>query len=164
MLAAKPYPVILQIAALLLAIAICFAVAGLGAAATDTSLDTWYRTLEKPSWHPPDWVFGPVWTVLYVMMAVSAWLVWRANHERKWIALSLFGVQLLLNLAWSGVFFGLQQPDMAFAEILVLWTAIAGTIAAFWQQARVAAVLLVPYLAWVTFASALNFAIWQLNA
>jgi translocator protein len=144
---------------------VCFAAAGIGTWWTNSSLDTWYRTLEKPSWNPPDAVFGPVWTTLYVMMAVSAWLVWSRGAPPSapvvWIP---FGTQLALNTAWSGIFFGLRQTGWAFAEILWLWLAIAATIAAFRLRSRVAGWLLVPYLAWVTFAAVLNVAIWRLNA
>ena len=124
----------------------------------------WYDSLNKPSWNPPGWVFGPVWSALYTMMAVAAWMVWHQGgyqHQRK--PLTWFVIQLALNAAWSPLFFGAHRPDMAFAEILLLWTAIAGTIRAFYPVNRMAAVLLIPYLAWVTFASILNFTLWRLN-
>jgi translocator protein len=152
-----------QILALVGFLVACFAVAGLGAAWTASSLDAWYPALNKPSWNPPNWIFGPVWSLLYLMMATSAWLVWRVDDPSKWRALGLFAVQLLLNLAWSGIFFGLRQPGLAFGEILLLWAAIAATIWSFRRYSGWAAALLVPYLAWVTFASILNFAIWRLN-
>jgi benzodiazapine receptor len=124
----------------------------------------WYLALNKPSWHPPSWVFGPVWSTLYVMMAVSAWLIWRrggfAGQRRP---LTIFLVQLVLNAAWSPLFFGLKRPDIAFAEILLLWLAIAATIHAFWRVHRPAAWLLVPYIAWVSFAAFLNGTLWRLN-
>lgn len=124
----------------------------------------WYASLNKPSWNPPTWVFGPVWSTLYAMMAVSAWLVWRqGGFARQSRVLGLFLLQLALNAAWSPLFFGLQRPAVAFAEIIVLWLAIAGTIVAFWRVQRIAAGLLVPYLAWVSFAAFLNWTLWRLN-
>ncbi|MCX8090813.1 MAG: tryptophan-rich sensory protein [Verrucomicrobiae bacterium] len=124
----------------------------------------WYASLQKPSWTPPPWVFGPVWTVLYTMMAVAAWLVWRQGGfaaQRR--PLGLFVIQLALNASWTPLFFGLRRPDLAFAEIVLLWVAIAATLAAFRRVSVTAAWLLVPYLAWVSFAAALNFALWRLN-
>jgi tryptophan-rich sensory protein len=145
-------------------VAACFLAAGIGSWLTVPNVGDWYRQLSKPSWTPPDWVFGPVWTVLYLMMAVAAWLVWQ---KHGWsgapIALGLFAGQLLLNVAWSGVFFGLRQPGAAFAELVVLWLAILATIIAFWQKQTAAGLIMLPYGLWVTFAGALNFAIWQLN-
>jgi tryptophan-rich sensory protein len=126
----------------------------------------WYASLAKPDWTPPTWVFGPAWTILYAMMALAAWRLWRRRHTRpreSRRALALFAVQLALNLAWTPVFFGMQRPDLALAVILLLWAAIAATIVAAWRACRTAAALLVPYLAWVTFATALNMAIWRLN-
>ena len=125
----------------------------------------WYAALRKPAWNPPNWIFGPVWSVLYIMMAVSAWLVWRRGGFRSNSRpLAFFQIQLLLNAVWSWLFFGLQHPALAFAEILLLWLAIVGTILAFVRVHRLAAWLLSPYLAWVTFATALNFILWRLNA
>lgn len=124
----------------------------------------WYARLAKPSWTPPSWLFGPVWTLLYVLMAVAAWLVWKdRGFAGARVALVLYGVQLALNAAWSWLFFGLQRPGLAFAEILVLWIAILATLIAFWRHRALAGALLVPYLAWVSFATALNLAIWRLN-
>lgn len=139
-------------------LALVFAVAGLGA---QFGPDEWFAALQKPSWNPPNWVFAPVWTTLYAMMAVAAWLVWRTGARAP---LAWWLVQLALNAAWSWLFFGLHRPDLAFADILVLWLAIAATIVAFAPVSRTAALLLVPYLAWVTFATALNGAIWRLDA
>jgi tryptophan-rich sensory protein len=124
----------------------------------------WYATLKKPAWNPPGWVFGPVWTALYTMMAVAAWLVWqRGGFASQRRPLTLFLAQLALNAAWTPLFFGLRLPGLAFAEIMVLWLAIAATLTSFRGVSRPAAWLLVPYLAWVTFAAALNFALWRLN-
>jgi tryptophan-rich sensory protein len=126
----------------------------------------WYASLAKPEWTPPPWVFGPAWTILYAMMAVAAWRLWRRRHARPHEsrrALALFTVQLALNLAWTPVFFGMQRPDLALVVIIALWLAIVATIMAAWKACKTAAALLMPYLAWVTFATALNMAIWRLN-
>ena len=124
----------------------------------------WYAGLQKPSWNPPNWIFGPVWTALYTTMAIAAWLVWkRGGFGGQRVALSLFLAQLLFNLLWSPLFFGLRHPALAFVDIVLLWLALLGTVAAFWKVRPLAGALLVPYLAWVTFASALNFALWRLN-
>jgi benzodiazapine receptor len=139
----------------------CFGAAALGGLATGPSVRDWYPTIVKPSWTPPSWLFGPVWTLLYAMMGVAGWLVWRRVGWSG--ALMWFAAQLLLNATWSPVFFGLHQLGWAFVNIVLLWVAIAGTTVAFWRVSPVAGWLLVPYLAWVTFASALNFAIWRLN-
>lgn len=125
----------------------------------------WYAQLDKPPWNPPGWVFGPVWTVLYVLMGIAAWLVWK---ERGFagapIALGLFLLQLLLNVAWTGIFFGLEEPGLAFGEILVLWALILATLIAFWRVRPAAGALLVPYVAWVSFAAVLNYTLWRMNA
>lgn len=143
---------------------VCFGTAGIGAAVTAGPVREWYPTIRKPSWNPPDWVFGPVWTTLFAMMAVAAWLVWyRAGFIRARWAFALFGVQLVLNASWSGLFFALHRPDLAFVEIVFLWLAIAATVVAFCRFSQLAAGLLVPYWLWVTFAAALNGTIWSLN-
>ncbi len=143
---------------------VCFAASALGALATVPQIDGWYRTLEKPSWNPPDFVFGPVWTVLYATMAIAAWLVWKQKgFVDARVPLTLFAVQLVLNVAWSWVFFGAHQLGWAFVEIVLLWSAIVATTAAFFRRSRVAGWLLVPYLVWVGFAAVLNFTIWRLN-
>jgi tryptophan-rich sensory protein len=146
-------------------LALCFAAAGLGGLATSRGLAGWYPSLRKPSWTPPDRVFGPVWTALYASMAVAAWLVWRARGlAGARVPLGLFALQLGLNVAWSVLFFALRSPGLAFGEVVLLWWAILATLLAFGRSSRAAAALMVPYLLWVTFASALNFAIWRLNA
>ncbi len=150
-----------DILGLIVSLAVCFAAAGIGGWLTSRSLETWYPTLVKPSWNPPDWVFGPVWTALYAMMAVAAWLVWR-RRAGSW-PLLLFGMQLALNVVWSGLFFACQSPGAAAVEVWVLWGAIIATLIAFWRFSRVAGALLVPYLLWVSFAAVLNFALWKLN-
>lgn len=147
-------------------IVVCFAAAGGGSLATtpQTVSGGWYGTLDKPFFTPPASVFGPVWTVLYLSMAVSAWLVWRREgFSGAQAAMALFSAQLVLNLLWSVIFFGLEAPGLALVEIEALWTAILLTILAFSKISRPAGWLLVPYLAWVTFATALNAGIWWLN-
>lgn len=140
---------------------LCFAAAGTGAF---VSTGDWYASLQKPSWNPPAWVFGPAWTLLYILMAVAAWLIWReGGWKTQGRALSLFVVQLALNALWTPLFFGLHRPDLAFFEIILLWLAITATLGAFWRVKRAAGLLLVPYLAWVSFATALNFTIWRMN-
>ena len=144
---------------------VCLAAGGLGAIATTPEIAGWYQTLEKPSWNPPAGVFGPVWTTLYLMMGVAAWSVWRpAGLKAAARPLTIFGVQLGLNVAWSWIFFGLHQPGWAFVEIVILWLAIVATTVAFFRRTPVAGWLLVPYLAWVSFAGVLNFTIWRLNS
>ncbi|MCA9174760.1 MAG: tryptophan-rich sensory protein [Planctomycetales bacterium] len=146
-------------------IVLCVGAGGLGAIVTTPEIDGWYKTIEKPSWNPPDYVFGPVWTTLYVMMATAAWWIWRpAGLRAARKPLVLFAVQLGLNVAWSWIFFGMHQLGLAFGEILVLWLAILATTVAFYRRSRIAGWLMAPYLAWVSFASVLNFTIWQLNA
>jgi tryptophan-rich sensory protein len=153
-----------QITVLSLLVILCLGAGGIGAWATTSEIQTWYRTIDKPSWNPPDAVFGPVWTVLYLLMATAAWLVWRSGElSATRIALGWFAVQLVLNTLWSFLFFGMHQPGWAFAELLLLWLVIAATAAQFFSHSRPAGWLMMPYLAWVTFAGALNFAIWQLN-
>ena len=142
-------------------LALCFSAASLGAVFAPGE---WYAALEKPAWNPPAWVFGPVWTALYTLMAVAAWLVWKrggfAGHRA---ALSLFLAQLLFNALWSPLFFGRQDPGLALADLLLLWLALLMTVAGFWKARPLAGVMLLPYLAWVTFAGALNFTLWRLN-
>jgi benzodiazapine receptor len=143
-------------------LAVCFLAASAGAVFMPGE---WYFALRKPAWNPPAWIFGPVWTVLYTMMAVAAWLVWkRGGFVAHRVALSLFLTQLVLNGAWTPLFFGLHELGLAGAEIALLWLAIAETLAVFWPINRAAACLLVPYLLWVSFAAALNFALWRINS
>ena len=147
---------------LALFVIICLAV-GLGAGwATQQSVTDWYPTLVKPSWNPPNWVFGPVWTLLYIMMAVAGWLVWRNGTDVK-PALTLFFSQLALNFAWSFLFFGARSPWLGLVGIAMLLMAVATTTFVFWRITKPAGLLFVPYLAWVTFASLLNLTIWRLN-
>ncbi len=149
---------------LIVFVLVCFGAAGIGSAVTTPRIDGWYAALTKPDWNPPNWIFGPVWTTLYLAMAVAGWLVWRqvgVAGARK--PLLLFAIQLILNTLWSCLFFGLQNPGLAFTEILLLWAAIAATTVSFWSRSKIAGGLLVPYLAWVNFAAVLNFTIWRLN-
>lgn len=142
----------------------CIATGALGALAS-ANARSFYAELVRPAWAPPGWVFGPVWSALYLAMAVAAWLVWRVPQpsRARSIALRLFGVQLVANALWSWLFFAWHLGGIAFAEVLVLWLLIAGTLVACWRVKPAAGLLLVPYLAWVTFASALNHTLWQLN-
>jgi tryptophan-rich sensory protein len=155
---------IAQMLVFVLFLIICLGTTGLGAAWTNLSIGDWYATLAKPSWNPPNWVFGPVWTALYVGMAVAAWLVWKRRGWDSIAPLLVFGVQLFLNAVWSGLFFGMRNPGFAFADIVLLWFAILATIVAFGRVSIPAALLLTPYLAWVTFATALNWSLWRLNS
>ncbi|NIJ78873.1 tryptophan-rich sensory protein [Xanthomonas campestris] len=142
---------------------LCYAVAALGAMASIQAA-SFYAELQRPSWAPPGWLFGPVWTVLYGMMAVSVWLVWRrGGWAGVRVALTLFVVQLALNGLWSWLFFTWHLGAWAFLDIVALWLVLAATIGLFTKRQALAAWLLVPYLAWVSFAAALNFSVWQLN-
>ncbi|NTV01694.1 MAG: tryptophan-rich sensory protein [Chlorobiaceae bacterium] len=148
-----------------LCVAICMLFAFAGSLFTPEPGSWYYTTLNKPAWNPPDWLFPPVWTVLFVLMGVSLSLVLNVGMQQKEVraGVMLFGLQLLLNLGWSASFFGLRSPLAGFIEILVLWSGIVATIVAFGRVSRPAALLLVPYLCWVSFASYLNFTILQLN-
>jgi tryptophan-rich sensory protein len=153
-----------QLPALVSLLAICLGTAALGGYLTSLSVGTWYTLLNKPSWNPPNWVFGPVWTTLYITMAVAAWLVWRkSGNSGRRLSLAIFGVQLFLNSLWSALFFGLRNPGLAMVDLVLLWLAIVATITAFRRIDPRAAILLTPYLAWVTYAATLNWSIWQFN-
>lgn len=152
--------------ALVLALVLPQIVGGLGAVATASSVSTWYRRLRKPSWNPPRWLFGPVWTLLYLAMGAASWLVWRRRREAgqpAGLELGLYGTQLGLNLLWSVLFFGRRRLDWALAEIGLLWAAILATLVTFYRAEPLAGLLLVPYQLWTTFAAALNAAVWRLN-
>ncbi|MEO6927418.1 MAG: TspO/MBR family protein [Rhodanobacter sp.] len=140
-----------------------FAAAAIGAVASMQAAP-FYRHLAQPAWAPPPWVFGPVWSVLYALMGIAAWLVWREGgwHRRRGV-LALFVAQLALNALWTWLFFGWHRGALAFADIVVLWVLIVATMIGFWRMRPLAGALLLPYLCWVSFASALNFAVWQLN-
>jgi tryptophan-rich sensory protein len=140
-----------------------FIAAGIGAAAS-IQAGSFYAQLARPGWAPPAALFGPVWTVLYVLMAIAAWLVWRVGGFRAArFALTLFCVQLGLNALWSWLFFAWHRGAASFVDIVLLWFLIVATMIAFWRIRPLAVVLLVPYLLWVTFATALNYTVWQLN-
>lgn len=124
----------------------------------------WYDTLRKPALNPPEWIFGPVWTLLFILMAVSAWLVWeRAADRPVRFPLVLFFLQLLLNVTWSGLFFGLRRPDLALVELVVLWALVLTVTILFYRIYRIAGLLIFPYIAWVSFAVVLNGFIWWMN-
>ena len=143
---------------------VALAAGGVGGIATSQSVEAWYPTLAKPEFNPPSWVFGPVWTTLYLMMGLAAGAIWSLPESRERnVALGVYGLQLGLNVVWSFLFFGMRNPEMAFYEILALWLAIFATAILFWKLERWTGVILLPYLSWVTFASYLNFSIWQLN-
>jgi len=144
-------------------VAVCFAAPGVGQFFGGPG--QWYRELHKPEFTPPGWVFGPVWTALYICMGLAAWLVWRKiGFTRGAIPLSLFAVQLILNAVWTPLFFGLQNPALAFADIVALWVAVVLTTVSFFRVSSAAGWLMTPYLAWGTFAAVLNFTIWQMNS
>ncbi|MBB3595865.1 tryptophan-rich sensory protein [Rhizobium sp. BK529] len=147
-----------------LLVLVAFEVASFTAAATGVMFrpGDWYKQLDKPRWRPPDWLFAPVWTVLYALIGLSGWLVWlEAGIADGALPLGIYGVQLLLNAAWSPIFFALHRPGLAAVEIIVLWAAILTTIIMFFPVTAAAALLLLPYLAWVSFATALNLSIWR---
>lgn len=150
-----------SIVGLLVWLALCFAAAAFGA---QFKPGAWYAALAKPVWTPPNYLFPIAWTVLYILMAVAAWLVWRRlGWQGGALPLGLFLLQLVLNALWSWVFFGLERIDLAFYELCLFWLALVATLLAFWQVYPLAGILLLPYLLWVSFAGALNFSIWRLN-
>ena len=152
-----------QLLGLLAWVAVTFVAAAIGSAASIQAAP-FYGELVRPDWAPPARLFGPVWTALYALMAVAAWLVWREGGVRRnRTALTLFTVQLALNALWSWLFFGWRMGGAAFADILVLWMVIVATVVAFWRVRPLAGALLLPYLAWVGFAAVLNWSIWQRN-
>ncbi|RJR28983.1 tryptophan-rich sensory protein [Candidatus Microgenomates bacterium] len=148
---------------LVLAIALCQLAGIVGSVFTFQAIPTWYATLNKPFFSPPNWVFGPVWTALYTLMGVSLYLIWTNKSKLKKEALSVFYAQLIINSLWSMLFFGLKNPALAFIVILLLWVLIAATIVKFYKFSKLASYLLIPYLLWVGFASVLNLAIVLLN-
>lgn len=148
--------------ALLILVGLPLGLGGMGGVVTAKAIPGWYRELKKPSWNPPNWLFGPVWTALYICMGIASWLVWRSEgFGGSWVW--IYGIQLFLNAIWSWVFFGLKRLDLALINIALLWIAIVICMVAFWQISMVAGLLFVPYLLWVSFASGLNFRIWALN-
>ena len=154
-----------EIAKLVSCIILCQVAGILGSIFTKPAILSWYGPLKKPFFTPPNWVFAPVWVMLYVLMGVAAFLVWRKGFQQKqtWSALVLFGIQLILNVLWSVMFFGLRSPIAGLIEISILALVVLLTIQSFLQVTRVAGLLLVPYFLWVAFASGLNLSIWVLN-
>ena len=153
-----------SVGTLIVSMGTCLLVGVSGSLITATSVREWYPLLQKPSWTPPSAAFGPVWTALYLLMGVSAWLIWRdSTGSTRRTALLIFVIQLVLNGTWSFLFFGLRDPGWAALEIILLWISIVATMLAFARISRLAMGLLVPYLLWVSYAAALNIAIWTLN-
>lgn len=150
---------------IIVSVVICLLVGFLSGFATQSSVDVWYATLNKPSFNPPNWVFGPVWTVLYIMMGIAAGIVWSKGLHHQWVKTALyhFSFQLIFNAMWSVVFFGFQQPFWAMLVILFLLALILLTIKSFRDVSKTAAYLMIPYFLWVCFATLLNYKIWELN-
>ncbi|MFW5885185.1 MAG: TspO/MBR family protein [Patescibacteria group bacterium] len=150
---------------LVISIGVSLSAGFIGSFFTASAIENWYSFLEKPLLNPPNWIFAPVWTLLYILMGVAAFLVWKKSGQKAGIgkALVFFGVQLVFNSAWSIIFFGLQNPFWALLEILVLWILILFTIILFYRVSKSAAFLLIPYILWVSFAIYLNYSIWVLN-
>jgi tryptophan-rich sensory protein len=157
------------ISKLLISIIICLIIGGIGSIFTTPSIPTWYAGLAKPSFNPPNWLFAPVWTALFILMGISLYLIWNSSEknkheqEEKKAAIILFSIQLALNLLWSIIFFTLKMPSLAFMEIMLLWASILFTLIQFYKISKTAGLLMVPYILWVSFASILNLAIALLN-
>jgi tryptophan-rich sensory protein len=156
---------LLVISKLIASIVICQLAGVIGSLFTTPAIPTWYATLRKPSFNPPNWIFSPVWITLFVLMGIAAFLVWNKglSDQKVKIALSIFAVQLILNVLWSVMFFGLRSPLAGLFDIVVLWMAILLTILYFFRVSSAAGILLIPYILWVSFAAVLNFSIWRLN-
>lgn len=149
---------------LVISIAIPLLVGFLGSIFTSSSVDSWYKTINKPVFTPPSWLFGPAWTILFILIGLSFYFVWINNFgDKLWLCIGVFAVQLILNLLWSFLFFTLKAPLLAFVEIVLLWVAILVNILVFFKVTKVAGYLLIPYILWVTFASALNLGVYLLN-
>lgn len=155
-----------EVTELAVSIIICLFAGFTGSIFTAPSIPTWYASLKKPAFTPPDWLFAPVWTALFVLMGISLFLVWRrgVKDRRVKAALAVFAVQLILNVLWSVLFFGLRSPLAGLIDISILWIAILVTILSFMKISKTAGLLLIPYILWVSLAAALNFSIWRLNA
>ncbi|WP_254545556.1 TspO/MBR family protein [Halomarina pelagica] len=163
-ISSRRLPDLRSIVGLLVAVLVCELVGITAAVFTQTGLSTWYQSLVRPDLAPPNWVFGPVWTTLYALMGAAVWLAWRNGRGRaRTVAVGLFALQLALNFAWSFVFFGAGEILGALAVIVALLLAIVATMGAFWRIDRRATYLMVPYLAWVAFATYLNYGFWVLN-
>ena len=154
-----------NITKLIFALAVCQSAGAVGSIFTRTSVSTWYTTLQKPGFTPPDWIFAPVWITLFLLMGISAYLIWDKGFENRDVKISLiiFTVQLFLNVLWSFFFFGLKSPFYAFIDIILLWIAIILVIISFSKLSKIASILLLPYILWVSFAGILNFFILRLN-
>lgn len=153
-----------SVAVLVISILIAQTAGAIGSIFTAKSIPTWYAGIEKPFFSPPNWLFGPVWVALYALMGIAAYLVWQKRQTAgAKQGLWLYLVHLAANALWSVIFFGLQNPGLAFVEILILWALILAVIWRFYKIRKTAGLILIPYIAWVTFAAFLNFAIWQLN-
>lgn len=156
----------IKIIRVIIPIVICLFAGFIGSFFTTTAIPTWYASINKPSFNPPNWLFGPVWTFLYILMGISLYIIWDKDVKNKKIknnALMIFGIQLFLNVLWSVIFFGLKSPFYAFIEIMFLWVTILFTIISFYKISKTASFLLIPYILWVSFASLLNFYVWVLN-
>lgn len=145
-------------------ILICQMAGIIGSVFTMPSIPTWYASLNKPWFSPPNWLFGPVWITLFTLMGISLYLIWNKGLKNVKIPLIIFGVQLILNTIWSFLFFGLKSPFIAFIEIIILWISIALTIISFYRVSKKAGLILLPYIIWVSIATALNYYIWILNS
>ncbi len=150
---------------LIAAVLLCLIVGSMGSLVTMTGSGSWYASLEKPAFTPPNWVFGPVWTMLFILMGIALYLIWQSGTERRevQIALAVFAIQFALNILWSFLFFGMESPILGLVDIVLLWIMIAVTIVLFYQIRKIAAYLLIPYLVWVSIATALNYSIYILN-
>lgn len=150
---------------LIISLVVCQLAGIIGSLFTMSKIPSWYMNINKPELAPPNWVFGPVWTTLFILMGIALYLVWKQGINKKDVknALYIFGVQLILNVLWSIIFFGLENPGAAFIEIISLWISILLSIIYFYKISKPASYLLIPYIAWVSFASYLNFMIWGLN-
>jgi benzodiazapine receptor len=157
---------LIAISKLIASIVVCQLAGVIGSIFTRSAIPAWYATLKKPSFTPPNWVFSPVWITLFVLMGIAAFLVWNKglSDQRVKTALGIFVVQLILNVLWSAMFFGLRSPLAGLIEISVLWVAILLTILYFFRVSEAAGILLIPYILWVSFAAVLNFSIWKLNS
>lgn len=159
----KPTSTSQQWLGLLFSLLLVFAAAAAGGLAS-ASAGSFFMELDRPLWAPPAWLFGPAWTVLYLLMGVASWLVWRkGGFSDARLALTLYGVQLVLNGLWTWLFFVMRSGSLAFIEIIILWILILATLIAFWRKNKLAGLMLVPYLIWVAYASALTFSLWQRN-
>jgi len=155
----------MKIVRLVVAVAIPLVAAFLGSVFTMPSIPTWYAAINKPAWNPPNWIFGPVWTILFILMGIALWLIWEKGLDKIQVrtAVNIFSAQLVLNIVWSLLFFGLHSPFWAFIEIIALWLMILWTIIAFYRLDKTAGLILIPYILWVSFASFLNFTVMRLN-